>query len=109
VKADMSNRIKPNLSAPGQRIRGAVPGNAYSDGVSGTSVATPHVAGAVALLWQAKPSLKGDINRTQQVLQLSTIPGAFPTIVSCGVTPGNRPNNNFGWGILNILNAVQAP
>ena len=109
VKADNSNRIKPNLSAPGQRIRGAVPGNGYSDGVSGTSVATPHVAGAVALLWQAKPSLKGNIDRTQQVLQVSAIPGQNQTIVNCGVTTLGRPNNNFGWGILNILRAVQAP
>lgn len=109
VTADNSHRIKPNLSAPGARIRGAVPGNGYSDGVSGTSVAAPHVAGAVALLWQAKPSLKGNIDRTQQVLQLSTTPGQYPTIVHCGTTPSNRPNNNFGWGILNILNAVQAP
>ena len=109
VTADNSNRIKPNLSAPGQRIRGAVPGNGYSDGVSGTSVAAPHVAGSIALLWQAKPSLKGNIDKTQQVLQLSTVPGQYPTVVHCGLTPSNRPNNNFGWGILNILNAVQAP
>ena len=77
--------------------------------MSGTSVATPHVDGAIALLWQAKPSLKGNIDKTQQVLQLNTDPGQYPTIVSCGRTPGNRPNNNFGWGILNILHAVQAP
>ncbi len=108
VTADNSNRIKPNLSAPGERVRAAVPENQYST-ASGTSVAAPHVAAAVALLWQAKPSLRGDINRTQQVLQLNTLPGQYPTIVSCGRTPSNRPNNNFGWGILNILNAVQAP
>jgi subtilisin family serine protease len=105
---DKSNRIKPNLSAPGQRIRGAVPGNGYADGVSGTSVATPHLAGSIALLWQAKPLLKGDIDTTQRLLQLNTDPGQYPTIVICGLTPGNRPNNAFGWGILNILHAVQA-
>ena len=108
VTADMSNRIKPNLSAPGVGIRGAVPGNVYQSGWSGTSMATPHVAASVALLWQAKPSLKGNIDKTQQVLQLSTTPGHYQTIVNCGITPSNRPNNNFGWGLLQILAAVQA-
>ncbi len=108
VTADMSNRTKPNLSAPGANIRGAVPGNGYSSGWSGTSMATPHVAGAVALLWQAKPSLVGDIDTTQRLLQQNTNVGHYVSIVSCGVTPGNRPNNVFGWGVLNILRAVQA-
>ena len=57
VTVDGSNRIKPDLSAPGVSIRGAVPGNGiYQSGWSGTSMAAPHVAGGIALLWQAKPS-----------------------------------------------------
>ncbi len=109
VTADNSNRIKPNLSAPGENIRGAVPGSQYSSGWSGTSMATPHVAGAIALLWQAKPSLVGNIDKTQQILQLNTVPGHYQSIHNCGITPSNRPDNNFGWGLLNILRAVQAP
>ena len=31
-------------------------------------MAGPHVAGAVALLWSADPSLIGDIDRTEQLL-----------------------------------------
>jgi serine protease AprX len=108
VIVDNSNRTKPNLSAPGVSIRGAVPGNGYQSGWSGTSMATPHVAAAVALLWQAKPSLKGNIDKTQQVLQLNTLPGHYQSIHHCGTLPSNRPDNDFGWGLLNILLAVQA-
>lgn len=109
VTADNSNRIKPNLSAPGQGIRGAVPGSGYSSGWSGTSMATPHVAGSIALIWQAKPSLIGNIDKTQQLIQQTTVPGHYQTLSNCGRTPSNRPDNIFGWGLLNILRAVQAP
>ncbi len=109
VTVDMSNRTKPNLSAPGVSIRGAVPGNGYQSGWSGTSMAAPHVAGSIALLWQAKPSLIGNIDKTQQLLQLNTVPGHYQSIHHCGTLPSNRPDNDFGWGLLNILRAVQAP
>jgi serine protease AprX len=108
VTVDHSNRIKPNLSAPGSGIRGAVPGNGYQSGWSGTSMATPEVAGSIALLWQAKPSLVGNIDKTQQVLQLNTVPGHYQSIHHCGTFLSLRPDNDFGWGLLNILNAVQA-
>ena len=71
-------------------------------------MAAPHVAGAVALLWQANPALVGDIDTTQRLLQQNTNVGHYVSIIACGVTPGNRPNNVFGWGVLNILRAVQA-
>ncbi len=109
VTVDNSNRTKPNLSAPGVSIRGAVPGNGYQSGWSGTSMAAPHVAGSIALLWQAKPSLIGNIDKTQQILQLNTVPGHYQSIHHCGTLPSTRPDNDFGWGLLNILRAVQAP
>ena len=110
VTADGSNRIKPNISAPGQNIRGAVPGNGYSSGWSGTSMATPHVAGGVALLWQAKPSLVGNIDKTQTILSKTANPAVSQASNQhCGITAGNLPNNIYGWGLLDLLKAVQAP
>ncbi|PKR76906.1 peptidase S8 [Halalkalibacillus sediminis] len=44
------------LSAPGVSVLSTVPGNSY-DSFNGTSMASPHVAGVAAQVWEAKPSL----------------------------------------------------
>lgn len=59
--------IKPDIVAPGVNIVSALPGNSYGPS-QGTSMAGPHVAGAVALLWSAVPELIGDIDQTEQIL-----------------------------------------
>jgi subtilisin family serine protease len=107
VTADGSNRRKPDMSAPGVNIRGAVPTNAYASGWSGTSMATPHIAGSVALLWQAKPSLIGNIDATEALLEKKAV--HLKTTETCGGTAGKVPNNVFGYGLLNIYRAVTAP
>lgn len=107
VTRDGSNRRKPDLSAPGENIRGAVPGNQYQSGWSGTSMATPHVAGGVALVWQAKPALIGDIDGTEALFTKTAL--HLKTTENCGGSGQKIPNNTFGFGLLNLYQAVQAP
>ncbi len=96
--------IKPNIAAPGVDVRSSVPGNGYEI-VSGTSMAAPHVAGSIALLWSAAPTLVGDIAATRALLDQTAID--TPDF-SCGGTAEN--NNAFGQGRLDVLAAMnQAP
>ena len=67
-------------------------------------MAAPHLAGGVALLWQAKPQLIGNIDATEATFTQS----AHRLLSSqfCGF--GLIPNDVFGWGLLDLLNAVQS-
>ncbi len=67
-------------------------------------MASPHTAGAVALIWQACPSLKGNIDGTFQLLQNNS---DTPPAGNCG-NPGDGGNYTFGYGYLNVLAAVNA-
>ncbi|WP_433334493.1 S8 family serine peptidase [Spirillospora sp. CA-294931] len=93
--------LKPNITAPGVDIRSVNPNGGYAVH-SGTSMATPHVAGTVALMWSARPALKGDIAKTRQILDLTAIDADDR---SCGGTAAN--NNVYGQGRLDAFNAVQ--
>jgi subtilisin family serine protease len=102
VTADGSNRIKPDISAPGTNTRSAsnTSDNAYTI-ASGTSMATPHIAGAMALLWSAIPSLQNQIDPSRTALDNAAVHIAS---TQCGA--GGPPNNVFGWGRVNVLTAV---
>ncbi len=102
--ADGSNRTKPDISAPGTSTRSASNSSdtAYTF-ASGTSMAGPHVAGAVALLWSAHPGMENQIDESRTLLN-STAQVILST--QCGVA--GPPNNVYGWGRVNILAAVNA-
>jgi subtilisin family serine protease len=63
VTVDGSGRVKPDITAPGTSTRSASNSSdsAYTF-ADGTSMATPHIAGAMALLWSAIPSLQNQID-----------------------------------------------
>ncbi len=93
--------IKPEVTAPGVSIRSSVPPSTdpslYQGGWSGTSMATPHVAAATALLWQARPGLT--ITATEFALTSTAAP--LPD-------PASSPNNDYGWGRIDVFQAVGA-
>ena len=94
---------KPNLSAPGTNICSSVPTNGWNCGYSGTSMASPHSAGAVALLWSCNPYLIGNIDQTFQILQNSA--DAPLDAGNCGAPPDGQGNYTYGYGYLNVLAA----
>ena len=99
--SDFAGEIKPNIAAPGDDVRSSVPGGGYALN-SGTSMATPHLSGTVALMWSAAPALVGDLATTRQLLDDTAIdtPDA-----QCGGTPDD--NNVWGEGRLDAFAAVQ--
>jgi subtilisin family serine protease len=96
---------KPNISAPGVSICSTVPPNSWDCSYSGTSMASPHSAGAVALLWSCNPALVGQIDTTFQLLQNNTDPAPAG---SCGAPSDGQGNYTYGYGYLDVLKAGEA-
>lgn len=97
-----------DLGAPGSAIYSTVPGNSYAS-YSGTSMATPHVAGAAAYLWSRTPSytvaqVKArlmDLGDAKPSLAGRTVSGKRLNLYnSVGCTPGNPA--------LNIVNPISS-
>jgi subtilisin family serine protease len=105
------NLLKPNISAPGVNVRSTTNGGDTSYGVlNGTSMASPHVAGVVALLWSAHPELVRDIDATKALLQNTANPSITVAAQTCGGTPSSQiPNNSFGYGRVDAFAAVNSP
>lgn len=82
-------RVKPDLAGP-DRVTTA----AYGDPFAGTSAATPHVAGAAALLLSQRP--EDGVAALRQRLEKATASGGESA----------RKNNDTGFGALD-LNRVQ--
>jgi len=84
--------IKPEITAPGVHIRSCNDNGGYVT-MSGTSMATPHVAGAVAILRQFNP--EASVDQVKSALMQGAV-----DLGDAG------EDNSYGSGLLNILNSL---
>jgi hypothetical protein len=87
-------RLKPDLVAPGERIRATLPRNTWGD-LDGTSMAAPHVSGAAAMLMARYSELIGEPRRIKKILCDSA-------------TDLGRERSFQGYGMLDVLRAFQS-
>ncbi len=105
--------IKPDLTAPGSAIASALsttwvttpgwqPTLAVDDGkhavLQGTSMAAPHVSGAIAMMLQQNPLL----NPAQVRATLTANTRRDAPVLAAGAVP----NKKFGWGKLDLSNLL---
>ncbi len=83
--------IKPEVSAPGESVRSSVRNGGY-DYFSGTSMASPHVCGAILLLKEAFPELSG--HQFKEALYFSARDLGDP-----------GEDNTYGMGIIDVMEA----
>jgi len=89
---DQTAAIKPDIAAPGVDVRSSVPGGGYGS-KSGTSMASPHVNGVVALMREACPDLSAE--EIKEII--------YQTAYDLG---SEGEDNDYGWGMIDAYEAV---
>lgn len=100
--------VKPDFVAPGVAIRSALStGDRKYTRLTGTSMATPHITGALALLLGADGSQSHNI--VEALRKHTSHALSKPVLVAseCGKIPYNvYPNNIYGWGLPNVCESL---
>jgi minor extracellular serine protease Vpr len=95
-------QLKPDLGAPGGSIYSTYPlENGRYATLSGTSMSAPHVAGAVALLLQARPDV--ETGEVRDLLQNSAQPAVWSLNRSLGFL---EPVHRQGAGMIQVDTAI---
>ena len=96
--------LKPEITAPGAGIYAAVPGNVY-ESMDGTSMASPHAAGAMAIVQQALKA-RGMTDATQRKHMVDTLLMSTASIIYDSNGQPYSPRKQ-GAGLININDAVK--
>ena len=91
--------MKPDVSAPGVAVQSSVPGEKW-EAFNGTSMATPHVAGAMALLLSNTKILSTTKPSERGFLLQDLITGSVEELGESG------QNHRFGFGRIDVLRAI---
>ena len=104
----MDGLLKPEIAAPGSDILAASPatGNKYARS-SGTSMASPILAGNLALLRQARPEL--DALEVKATLMNTADLNIYNKALSVDPDSELAPISRIGSGLVNISKAIESP
>jgi hypothetical protein len=89
--------IKPEVVAPGVQVRSSVPGGGYQSW-DGTSMASPHITGSVAVLRQVNPNL--DVDTIKRIL--------LDTAHDLPFSNPDGEDNTYGMGVIDLYQACLA-
>ncbi|UXI69996.1 S8 family serine peptidase [Tahibacter amnicola] len=111
----VDGRVLPNVSAPGESIASArrragaslcgteIAGTATHYALcSGTSMAAPHVSGSIALITQWWRAQHAGATPSPAMAKALLVNGAID------MATADVPNNNEGWGRVNLANTIDA-
>ena len=96
--------LKPEITAPGAGIYAAVPGNAYEN-MDGTSMASPHIAGGMAIVQQALKKNNPELSAAERKHLTDTLLMSTAHIITDNDGVPYSPRKQ-GAGLMSIGDAV---